>query len=110
MLKYLGPGSLLNKRIMPNDSEIIDNIANKEYEFGFVTDIEMDIVPAGLNEEVIRYISEKKEEPEWLLNWRLKGVRAFLKEKMPVWENFLMRPIEFFEISYFSASERKKKK
>ena len=49
---------------MPNDNEIIDNIANKEYEFGFVTDIEMDILPAGLNENTIRYISEKKKEPE----------------------------------------------
>ena len=56
---------------MANDNEIIDNIANKEYEFGFVTDIEMDVAPAGLSEETIRYISAKKNEPEWLLDWRL---------------------------------------
>src|SRR5579863_8904605 len=66
---------------MANDNEIIDNIANKEYEFGFVTDIEMDILPAGLNEDTIRYISEKKKEPAWLLEWRLKGYQAFRKKK-----------------------------
>ena len=53
---------------MANDNEIIDNIANKEYEFGFVTDIEMDVAPAGLNEETIRYISAKKNEPECCWN------------------------------------------
>ena len=57
---------------MGNDNEIIDNIANKEYEFGFVTDIEMDVIPAGLDDDTVRFISEKKGEPGWLLNWRLK--------------------------------------
>src|SRR6202034_4463736 len=88
---YIGSGLKRIKykeRIMGNDNEIIDNIANKEYEFGFVTEIEMDIAPAGLNEETIRYISAKKNEPEWLLDWRLKGLQAFGRQKLPEWQNF----------------------
>ena len=77
---------------MGNDNEIIDNIANKEYEFGFVTDIEMDILPAGLNEDTIRYISEKKKEPEWLLEWRLKGYNTFRKSKLPSRQRQPFRP------------------
>src|ERR1700722_20906927 len=75
---------------MANDNEIIDNIANKEYEFGFVTDIEMDVAPAGLNEETIQYISAKKNEPDWLLDWRLKGLQAFGRQKLPEWQNFTL--------------------
>src|ERR1700743_2073473 len=94
---------------MENDNEILDNIANKEYEFGFVTDIEMDILPAGLNEDTIRYISEKKKEPEWLLEWRLKGLHAFRKQKLPEWQNFTLPPIDFQKISYYAAPRNKKK-
>ena len=94
---------------MANDNEILDNIANKEYEFGFVTDIEMDIAPAGLNEDVIRYISEKKGEPEWLLNWRLKGFHSFQKQKLPEWQNFNLPTIDFQKISYYAAPKSKKK-
>src|SRR6201992_3858248 len=94
---------------MGNDNEIIDNIANKEYEFGFVTDIEMDILRAGLNEDTIRYISEKKKEPEWLLEWRLKGYQAFRKQKLPKWQNFKLPAIDFQKISYYAAPRNKKK-
>src|ERR1700753_3509809 len=94
---------------MGNDNEIIDNIANKEYEFGFVTDIEMDILRAGLNEDTIRYISEKKKEPEWLLEWRLKGYQSFRKQKLPEWQNFTLPPIDFQKISYYAAPRNKKK-
>src|SRR6201996_7770054 len=94
---------------MANDNEIIDNIANKEYEFGFVTDIEMDVAPAGLNEETIRYISAKKNEPEWLLEWRLKGLQAFGRQELPKWQNFEMPEIDFQKISYYAAPKSKKK-
>src|SRR3984885_3217238 len=94
---------------MANDNEIIDNIANKEYEFGFVTDIEMDILPAGLNEDTIRYISEKKKEPEWLLEWRLRGFQAFSRLKLPHWQNFDLPKIDFQKISYYAAPKSKKK-
>src|SRR6202453_4330051 len=94
---------------MANDNEIIDNIANKEYEFGFVTDIEMDVAPAGLSEDTIRYISEKKKEPEWLLEWRLKGLQAFSRQKLPDWQNFELPRIDFQKISYYAAPKSKKK-
>src|SRR5579864_9111214 len=94
---------------MANDNEIIDNIANKEYEFGFVTDIEMDILRAGLNEDTVRYISAKKKEPEWLLEWRLKGYQSFNKQPLPAWQNFKLPSIDFQKISYYAAPRNKKK-
>lgn len=92
-----------------NSNDIIEQIAEKEYEFGFVTDIEMDIAPPGLNEDTIRYISKKKNEPEWMLDWRLKGYNAFIKEKMPTWQNFDLPPMDFQGISYYAAPKNKKK-
>jgi Fe-S cluster assembly protein SufB len=92
-----------------NSNDIIEQIAEKEYEFGFVTDIEMDIAPPGLNEDTIRYISKKKNEPDWMLEWRLKGYNAFLKEKMPTWQNFDLPSMDFQSISYYAAPKNKKK-
>lgn len=92
-----------------NSNDIIEQIAEKEYEFGFVTNIEMDIAPKGLNEDIIRYISKKKNEPDWMLEWRLKGYNAFLKEKMPTWQNFDLPPMDFQGISYYAAPKNKKK-
>ena len=95
---------------MENTSnDIIEQIAEKEYEYGFVTDIEMDIAPPGLDEDIIRFISKKKNEPEWLLEWRLKGYTAFLKEKMPNWQNFDLPPMDFQGLSYYAAPKNKKK-
>lgn len=93
---------------MRNSNEIIDDLANKEYEFGFITDIEMDIAPVGLNEDTIRFISAKKEEPEWLLEWRLKGFQAFKKLPSPKWQHFPMPEIDFQGISYYAAPKKKK--
>ena len=92
-----------------NSNDIIEEIASKEYEFGFVTDIEMDYAPVGLNEDTIRFISKKKNEPEWLLEWRLKGYQAFLKEPTPTWQNFEMPDVDFQGISYYAAPKQKKK-
>lgn len=92
-----------------NSNDIIEQIAEKEYEFGFITDIEMDIAPVGLNEDTIRYISQKKNEPQWMLEWRLKGYNAFLKEKMPTWQNFDLPPQDLQGISYYAAPKNKKK-
>lgn len=92
---------------MKTENEIIDDLTVKEYEFGFVTDIEMDVLPPGLNDEVIRFISAKKEEPEWLLNWRLKGYEAFKKSEMPHWQNFKAPDVDFQAISYYAAPKEK---
>jgi Fe-S cluster assembly protein SufB len=94
---------------MRNSNEIIDDIANKEYEFGFTTDIEMDIAPVGLNEDTIRFISAKKQEPEWLLEWRLKGFAAFKKMKFPSWQHFKMPELDLQKLSYYAAPKEKKK-
>ncbi|MBV8251468.1 MAG: Fe-S cluster assembly protein SufB [Chitinophaga sp.] len=93
---------------MINSNEIIDDIANKEYEFGFTTDIEMDIAPPGLNEDIIRFISAKKNEPEWLLEWRLKGFQAFKKLKFPNWQHFELPELDLQSLSYYAAPKKKK--
>jgi Fe-S cluster assembly protein SufB len=94
---------------MRNSNEIIEDIANKEYEFGFTTDIEMEMAPVGLNEDTIRYISAKKEEPEWLLQWRLKGFQAFKKMEFPKWQHFEMPALDLQKLSYYAAPKKKKK-
>jgi Fe-S cluster assembly protein SufB len=95
--------------MMETNDQIIQDITTQEYEFGFTTDIEMDMAPIGLNEDTIRYISEKKNEPEWMLNWRMKGYEAFLRTEMPTWQNFKMPPMDFQGISYYAAPKNKKK-
>ncbi len=94
---------------MENSDQIIEDIATREYEFGFVTEIEMDMAPVGLNEGTIQYISEKKNEPEWMLAWRMKGYEAFLRTKMPTWQNFTLPPMDFQGISYYAAPKSKVK-
>jgi Fe-S cluster assembly protein SufB len=94
---------------METHEQIIQDITTQEYEFGFVTDIEMERAPNGLNEDTIRFISQKKNEPEWMLNWRLKGYEAFLRQDMPTWQNFTLPPMDFQGISYYAAPKTKKK-
>ena len=92
---------------MSNDQQIIDSNINKEYEYGFVTDIESETIPPGLNEEVIRLISHKKDEPEWLLEWRLKAYRHWKKMKPPNWAKINYPDIDYQSISYYSAPKKK---
>ena len=90
-------------------NETIQEIAKQEYKYGFVTNIESDVVPPGLNEDVVRLISEKKGEPEWLLDWRLKAFRHWLNMKEPTWANVHYPPIDYQASSYYSAPKQKKK-
>jgi Fe-S cluster assembly protein SufB len=78
------------------------------YKAGFVTDIESESVPPGLNEEIVRLISEKKSEPEWLLDWRLKALRQWLTMKEPTWQNVHYPPIDYQAIVYYSAPKSRK--
>jgi Fe-S cluster assembly protein SufB len=87
----------------------IEEIARQEYKYGFVTDIEADTVPPGLSEEIVHFISAKKEEPEWLLEYRLKSFRHWLTMKEPTWANVSFPPIDYQAISYYSAPKQKKK-
>lgn len=94
---------------MENSTEYLEELASKEYEHGFVTDIEMDILPPGLDESTIRFLSNKKNEPEWLLEWRLKAFETFKKMEMPDWQYFNMPEIDFQAISYYAAPKNKVK-
>jgi Fe-S cluster assembly protein SufB len=84
-------------------SAAIESLVNREYQYGFVTDIEADAAPRGLNEEIVRLISAKKREPEWLLEWRLKAYRRWLTMKEPHWPNVHYAPIDYQNIIYYSA-------
>ncbi|MDZ4752725.1 MAG: Fe-S cluster assembly protein SufB [Flavobacteriales bacterium] len=87
--------------------EILESVTNKEYEFGFVTDIESDRAPAGLNEGTIRLISGKKEEPEWLLEWRLEAFHIWQKMIEPKWAHVKYTKPDFQAISYYAAPKQK---
>ncbi len=93
---------------MSSDSITAKDIAAREYRAGFVTDIESETVPVGLSEDVIRLISTKKGEPEWLLEWRLKAYRHWLTMKEPTWANVHHPPIDYQSIAYYSAPKQKK--
>jgi Fe-S cluster assembly protein SufB len=88
-------------------SDVETLIANRKYEAGFSTDIETEIVPKGLNEDVIRLISSKKNEPEWLTEWRLAAYRHWLTMTPPHWAKLDIAPIDFQDISYYAAPKKK---
>jgi Fe-S cluster assembly protein SufB len=96
----------LNK--LPSVSTDPRSLVEREYKAGFVTDIEAESVPPGLSEDVIRLISEKKGEPEWLLEWRLKAFRHWLTMKEPTWQNVHYPPIDYQDIVYYSAPRSNK--
>ncbi|HEY4126442.1 MAG TPA: Fe-S cluster assembly protein SufB [Gammaproteobacteria bacterium] len=93
---------------MSADNKDVDSLLRGEYRHGFVTDIESDTVPPGLDESVIRLISRKKEEPAFLLDWRLKAYRHWLTMQEPHWAHVHHRPIDYQDISYYSAPKSKK--
>jgi Fe-S cluster assembly protein SufB len=93
---------------MPTQEQFIEDFANREYEHGFVTDVEQDTLAPGLDESVIRHISNKKNEPEWLLEWRLNAFRHWRTMTEPRWPNVVYPEIDYQAISYFSAPKRKK--
>ena len=88
---------------MENPNAEVEALVRREYQHGFVTDLESDTVPPGLDEDVVRLISRKKDEPEFLLEWRLKAYRHWLTMKEPRWANVTHAPIDYDEISYYSA-------
>ena len=92
-----------------SESEVIDQYVEQEYKWGFYTDVETDTLPPGLNEDVIRHISAKKEEPEWLLDWRLKAFRHWQTMEEPRWPHVQYEPIDYQAISYYSAPGAKDK-
>ena len=89
---------------VPSD---VAELASQEYQYGFVTDLDTDVVPPGLNEDVIALIASKKNEPEWLLEWRLRSYRHWLTLAEPAWQNVTYAPIDYQAISYFAAPRPK---
>jgi Fe-S cluster assembly protein SufB len=93
---------------MPETStQLIEEVAAREYEWGFVTDVEQDSLPPGLNEDVVRAISAKKDEPEWMTEWRLKAYRHWLTMSEPRWAQVKYPPIDYQAISYYAAPKKK---
>ena len=93
---------------MSTSTETIEELATREYKYGFFTDVESETIPKGLSEDVVRLISQKKKEPEWLLEWRLKAYRLWLTMKEPTWQNVHYDPINYQDIVYYSAPKKKK--
>ena len=88
----------------------IEALANQEYKYGFVTDIEAETIPRGLNEDIVRTISAKKNEPAWMLEWRLKAYRHWLTMEEPEWANVAYPKMDYQDIIYYSAPKQKEKK
>ncbi len=94
---------------MATSPQTLDALVNRRYDAGFVTDIDTEVVPPGLNEDVVRLISAKKQEPEWLTEWRLKAYRHWLTMTPPHWARLEIAPIDFQAISYFAAPKQRPK-
>src|SRR3989339_514331 len=92
---------------LSEDMKVLDDVTSSEYKWGFVTDIESETAAKGLNEDVVRMISKKKKEPEWMTEWRLKAFRYWLKMEEPKWPNVEYPKIDFQNISYYSAPKQK---
>jgi Fe-S cluster assembly protein SufB len=92
---------------MSTATEMIEGLVRKEYKYGFVTDVDADAAPPGLSEDIIRFISAKKQEPDWLLEWRLKAYRHWMTMKEPRWPHVKYPPIDFQDMVYYSAPRRK---
>ncbi|MBM3751537.1 MAG: Fe-S cluster assembly protein SufB [Acidimicrobiia bacterium] len=92
---------------MATQEETIEQLATREYKYGFETIVETDTFPPGLNEDIVRALSAKKEEPEWLLEFRLKSFRAWQQMVEPTWHNLTIAPIDYQALSYYSAPKAK---
>ena len=94
---------------MNKDEKVLKKFTSKEYEHGWSVDLDVDQAPNGLNEDIIKLISKKKNEPSWLLKWRLDAFSTFKKMKNPNWANLKIHKIDFQKISYYSAPKQKSK-
>src|SRR5204863_6075321 len=86
----------------------VEELTQQEYKHGWVADLDMEIAPRGLSEDIVRLISKKKNEPEWLLEWRLKAYRHWLTMREPHWANITYGPIDYQAIHYYAAPKQEK--
>ncbi len=94
--------------IAPGISDEVRDLANQDYKYGFVTDLETDVAPRGLNEDIIRLISAKKNEPDWMLEWRLSAYRHWITLPEPTWQHVAYGPVDYQDIIYYAAPKPKK--
>jgi Fe-S cluster assembly protein SufB len=92
---------------MSDEMKVVEDLTQSEYKWGFVTDIDADEAPKGLNEDIVRFISAKKNEPEWMTEWRLKAFRKWLEMNEPKWPKVDYPPVDFQDIKYYSAPKKK---
>ena len=90
-------------------NDVIEKTIKDKYKFGFTTNVEQETLDPGLNEDVIKFISAKKNEPKWLLDWRIKAYKGWLGMKEPSWPKLTYPKIDYNAISYYSAPKKKKK-
>ena len=90
-----------------NPNDLLNELTNKDYEHGFVTNIQTDYIPKGLNEDTVRLISAKKNEPDWLLDFRLKAYQYWLTLPMPTWAHLTIPAIDYQDIIYYAAPKKK---
>ena len=91
-----------------NQNKLLNKLAKSDYKYGFTTDIPTEYIEKGLNEKVVKLISEKKNEPDWLLDFRLKAYHHWLTMEAPTWAHLNIPPIDFQDIIYYAAPQRKK--
>ena len=96
------------EEIKEEKNALVREIADKKYEYGFTTDVETDIIPVGLNEDIVRLISQKKHEPDWMLEFRLRAFRHWQTLKQPTWGHVHIPPIDYQAISYYADPLAKK--
>jgi len=94
---------------MQTESDLIEEVTGSEYKYGFITDIEQEFAPKGLNEDIVRFISAKKNEPQFLLNWRLKAFTLWQKMKEPTWAHVTYGKIDFQDLYYYAAPKQSEK-
>lgn len=97
----------MSQEIKETDDELLEKLANSEYKYGFFSDIEQEFAPKGLNEDIVRFISMKKNEPEFMLKWRLKAFNFWLKMKEPKWTKVNYPPIDYQDAYYYAAPVKK---
>lgn len=97
----------MSQEIIEKDEQLLEKLANSEYKWGFYSDIEQEFAPKGLNEDIIRFISKKKNEPEFMLNWRLKAFHFWQKMKEPKWAKVKFPPIDYQDAYYYAAPLQK---
>ena len=97
----------MSEKSKKSEDELLDEVTSSEYKYGFTTDIESDTIPKGLSEDVVRIISAKKNEPEWMLEYRLKAYESWLEMEEPDWANVSYEKPNYQDVIYYSAPKQK---